>query len=59
MQTMRILEAILDEPMTDAERVRWEMRLIEAETELDSPGFTPAALQEFKARGFVRRNRRS
>lgn len=29
MQTMRILEAILDEPMTDRERVRLERQLIE------------------------------
>lgn len=29
MQTMRILEAILDEPMTDGERVRLERQLIE------------------------------
>lgn len=31
--------------------------LIESEMELDSPGFTPNALADFEARGFVRRNR--
>jgi hypothetical protein len=30
---------------------------IEAEMELQSPRFKPAALQEFEERGFVRRNR--
>jgi len=30
---------------------------IEADVELDSPAFAPAALREFQARGFVRRNR--
>jgi len=30
---------------------------IEADMELESPRFTPTVLQEFEARGFVRRNR--
>ena len=30
---------------------------IESEMELDSPRFTPPALEEFEARAFVRRNR--
>ncbi len=42
----RALESIALPPMA-----------IEAEMELESPSFTPAALREFEARGFVRRNR--
>lgn len=42
----RTLESIAPPPMA-----------IEADVELDSPAFTPAALREFQAGGFVRRNR--
>ena len=40
------LDSIAPPPMT-----------IDADVVLDSPSFTPAALQEFQAGGFARRNR--
>ena len=42
----RTLESIAPPPLA-----------IESEMELESPRFKPAALEEFEARGFVRRNR--
>ena len=42
----RTLESLVPPPLA-----------IEVEMELESPRFKPAALQEFEARGFVRRNR--